>query len=522
MRPEIRATIEHILAHYSNELLCYTVKGVKDTPHVPPGSQEKADNWTVSLSEYLDESDSPALVSLRASLKGSGKKLIELERTFSAIHCFRMCQQENYAGFVESQMDLSDKFTRESFDLLVKFIRGRIPDLESQTVLESLIFFSDLGKSPETKERASKAGVNPALDSDDLMLAILRLPDEKIEVIVPHYKSLGALAKQLLKDASPMMTACFGHLFFLEGNSKILHTIADSLERLPKDLAQRTKILDLVFAAQFFDGAGAQGQTFMYGSRTCTNDFYRGYMLMHETMQTLNRSLCQRSPASEVSTLISEAFQVYLRERAAWMELGASKFKSQDDFEVVLRLACTLRLMDKATDKKVARELTMAFYALKPEHQLLLSTQLNLDGTKGLNRVAHAPNYVATGAQNICRNISGVPLSPEDIQSVWNYTIVLARLIEKLWLEHSLVLEDAMLPLNFGGLACLTRDPQNFANPDDFDLKTLLSKEPILPESTTKRLAARAPDAFFQKGDAVQHGAGAGAAVPSSFSPKPF
>ena len=81
------------------------------------------------------------------------------------------------------------------------------------------------------------------------MLAILQLDDAKIAAILPSFDSLSQSSKKLLRQAYSIMTACFGHLYFLEGGIKTLEVIADALQGI--ELTQRKELLDLVFLAQF-------------------------------------------------------------------------------------------------------------------------------------------------------------------------------------------------------------------------------------------------------------------------------
>lgn len=114
---------------------------------------------------------------------------------------------------------------------------------------------------------------------------------------------------------------------------------------------QRRKfLLNLAFAAQFFDGAGSQGQKYIYGSRTCTNDFYRGYKLMFEMIQKLHTQ-----PAEYV-------FVDYLEQRAQWMGLEKDQFTTKEEGDVVLRLGCALRLFSiQKQIKRLRKQLKMLF-----------------------------------------------------------------------------------------------------------------------------------------------------------------
>lgn len=111
---------------------------------------------------------------------------------------------------------------------------------------------------------------------------------------------------------------------------------------------------------------------------------------------------------------------------------------------------------------------------------------------------AHAPHYVATGPQNICRNEPGTPLRIEDIHNVFNYSLVLARLIKKLCTQYIAVIKDPVLPVTFGGVAFLANDPSNVARPYAVNLADLLRKEPILPKPMVLKIGIVAGNFFRQ------------------------
>ena len=114
---------------------------------------------------------------------------------------------------------------------------------------------------------------------------------------------------------------------FLEGNGNAFKEIAGHLQKMLKtlDKEQCGKWLNLVFAAQVFDAAGAQGQRFMCGARTFSDDFYRAYNLMHEMMH----QLFDQSP--------DRVLQTYLSQRAAWMDLDQNSFIEKEGFDVIFK-----------------------------------------------------------------------------------------------------------------------------------------------------------------------------------------
>lgn len=96
---------------------------------------------------------------------------------------------------------------------------------------------------------------------------------------------------------------------------------------------------------------------------------------------------------------MTESFDLYLSERAKWLELNASLFRKKEEYEFVVRLACTLRIFDP----QIAKIVTELFYKQEPVHQTLLAEQLSFNPKKGINSFGRTPHYVATGALNISR-----------------------------------------------------------------------------------------------------------------------
>jgi FMN phosphatase YigB (HAD superfamily) len=426
--------LDEIAAKYKTELNYYTHPGVAITAH-QVGALHK-ESWTELL---IAKGVIPAT-------KGVDK-YIELERTLAALYCFQLCLDENYQDFVEAQTD-NDKLNRRNFEKLCKFVKGITANENSKATIINLILKSDLGKSPAVRELAGNAGIDPRLDTDELMLAILRLNHSEIIKILPSFAAMSDASKSLLVKSYPMMLTCYGHLYFLEGGIQTLENMAAGLRTIPE--TERKELLSLVSVAQLFDAIGAQGQLNMNGSVTCTNNFYDGYMDVLETFNLLEAYLVM----PDIEDPIDSALYVHVDDRGAKVYLYDNTFKDRTDFEVVMRLVCTLRIFD--TD--VAHKLKIAYDGLKPEYRELLRTQLSLERGVGINAFSHSPHYVASSAQNISRvdfESGNVELA---IEKALNAEICFAMLIKELAENHAAAVNDPKYPLSFAKLAALGSD----------------------------------------------------------------
>ena len=117
---------------------------------------------------------------------------------------------------------------------------------------------------------------------------------------------------------------------------------------------------------------------------------------MRNAIYDLEHRLTTTNKVDESAEL---ALECYLSERAKWLELDMAFFRNKEDFQFVLRLACTIRIFDP----RIASQLRQAFYELEPAQQTLLTDQLGFDRVKGINSFARTPHYVATAAQNSSR-----------------------------------------------------------------------------------------------------------------------
>ena len=478
---ETQGTLREIVQKYPDILALY-VGNVPSTPHKPSDASEDWGNWTTHLNNYLAKmpANKMTLTHLQLRLElmvflynNPGKKLIELERTCAAMDALRRCHNkgpQDYEIFMFPQKK-EEQLTRKQFNKILSSLGFSVnsPEYADEIeVLKLLTILSDVGKSKETQKRAMAIDSQvEGLSSDDLVAKILSWSDAKISSIFPVINRLTSNQKAILKEVYPLMKNCLGHLKFLEGCPKLMERLSEELSHI-KDYKNRERAIRLVFASQFFDGVGAQGQSFPFGSKTCTYAFFKDYMIIQKHL----KDLCNPTNDAE---LVSNN---YLNEKASLFGCLHNENDIQKrDF--LLRLFCTLRV----TDSIKAQEIKDAFDSLSFDYQDLLCNELNLRTGIGLNAFARASDYVATGALNITDD--GKDLSPEGVQRALNVMIVLARLVKKIRTEFDYITLDSTRLCNFGGLAHLaTTQPQMFNNPDQFNLELLLRTEPILPTKT--------------------------------------
>jgi FMN phosphatase YigB (HAD superfamily) len=439
---------QKVTGHFLNELLYYTDPDVQTTAHQP--GVATAESWT------------QILVAQKSIPKPkTGERFIELERTLTSLYCLNLVAEHNYDGFTAAQ-PAHEKMNLTLFESLCADTNSAMPDDGSAMVLGALIVYSDLGKSPVTRAKAEKFGIDPKLDNDELILEILKLKDKDVVEILPSFYILKPKDREMLRKAYPMMRACFGHIYFLEGGQKTLETIAKGILSI-HDPKEASNLLDLVFYAQFYDAIGAQGQANISGSLTCNDNFFKGYMLVRETVFNLEMFL---RDGHSVEKAASEALSLFLEKRAKMIniKLSINQFSTRNDYEFVLRLACTLRIYDAETAKKLRK----AFHKLPIEHQELLASQLSLNAKSGINAFTKSPHYVATMAQNISTKLFKENKIDEAITQALNAEICLAMLIAEINEKHSAIATQSKYPLSFGKLAFRASE-KDFCDPTTFD-----------------------------------------------------
>lgn len=504
LRPEILLKLKSYLEphRFGPEITRYTEAGVSATPYLGPAGSAERPTWAGEL---------------LGNPKPNGKNPIEFERTMTALYCLELLLEGGnlaHEDFIEAQQNLNRNdrpLSRDTFNAMSEkfkaFLANRAdePLVDRKKLLEYVVIYSDLAKTPSVKEWAKAHGIDPQLGGDEIMLKILQKPDEEIFVeetgkpaVLPSFANLTPEEKTKLRTYYPLMTACLGHLYFLEAAPQMLKTIENALMAIPE--AEQADALEFVIkTAQFLDGMGAVGNNTIVGSYTCSENFEKGYNeAMFDSM-----NLFLPNPEGK-STQVLDA---YLLKRSEYMSAGFYKadFSREEDYQFFMRLACKLRIFDAER----AQELKETYFALSQGDRDLVSEQLNLSGQTGIDSFAVAPNYEATGFMNITDktkkliakttgelNAAQKELSTEQdedkkeilVQKIvqieqqlaayvlqeraeeyilpLNYAVCFAKIVREMK-QHYPEICNSMNPANFGALAFVAGQ-----NPEIFDPKT--------------------------------------------------
>ena len=170
----------------------------------------------------------------------TGDRFVEIERTLTALYCFflqNLDVNEAYKAFTSAQRNNreikeNEIINEENFNRIYEKTKLIIDEASKKNVLMYLIIYSDIGKSPRIKEllkalsMQTSINIDLSLDPDDLMMEILnKLDDDQINKVLPSFIHLSPTEKNMLREIYPIMSACLGHLYFLERGEKTLQLI---------------------------------------------------------------------------------------------------------------------------------------------------------------------------------------------------------------------------------------------------------------------------------------------------------
>jgi hypothetical protein len=417
----------------------------------------------------------------------------EFERTLTALGAFYALlnpnQEEGYAYFIRAQRDLpqdDQPLTWDSFKEMSDAYQARYelpdangeddPNNEKQTnrvLLEYFVIYSDLAKTSLNNFIVKDLKLCPAAArGDDKILALLlhikTLLDSEteenkraFETIASKLPSLKKLNKAMLDrfiTYYPLMTACFGHLYFAEAPTKMLETIFTALNQIPEE--QREAALHFVLNAQELDGIGAAPTT--SGSKSCTENFYQGYQ---KAINAILAAGLQKNLTIEAQVL--QAFNNYYQQRweltlpsqetmPLFYEEGT--LNKNKDWRAYNRLVCLSRVFEPQKNAGLYQQ----YAALSKEDRELLAEAYGQfdDG------FTFAPDYFATGFHNISKKARDVGDYPNEIKFLLNYALCFAKILKIIRPEN--ICQETTL--NFAKLSGYTAvRPNAFTNPQSFD-----------------------------------------------------
>ena len=412
LHPTVKQTVLNLVSSvFPSEILFYTHPDMRTTAH-DAGAPEPL-SFTAALHEEK----------MMTALPKTGDRFTELERTLTSLYCILLLLDlpaaDSYEYFLYAQKKLpaERQLTKDNYNSL----HGLYADIvlnnaEDRLLLIYFIIYSDFGKSPMLKELLApfKDKVNLTLGPDDLIMNIFgELADDEIAQVLPSFSKLTAANQVRLKNFYSLMQPCFGHIFYFERGRFTFELTAFAVQNIWPE--EREQALKLVFLAQLGDGLGAQGQAKITGSATCTNDFFRAYKLMYDSLLTMEQRLREKSALQAAQ----ESFNANVRTRAQWLGLSTDGLQN----ELLIRLGCMLRCPDDS-----GTLLTLCFMQLPEPHRKILLQQLSFveSGVEGWPRL----DYLASAPLNVSQDDMLAGRTEAGIAVGFKVAICLAMLLD--------------------------------------------------------------------------------------------
>jgi len=447
------AIILPLLKQYP-EIRWFANEGVAATQESPSSRQPKG--YTQQLAE-----ENPPLV----SLPKSGGKYVELERMLSSIvfyHWIKDGRDESYNALIANQ-DSSVQLTKASYQELSQFFNETIKSQMLDKAIETMLIFSDAGKTPTAKNNAKAEGLFEA-DHDDFIEALLHLSKDKIASVLPSFSQLLPDVQDYLIKASSAMPIHTGHVLHIEGGPRMFTKFAEAIKANKVTL----ELLNFAFVIQLCDVAAAQAHIDNRGSMSLTEHTYQGYQLVRKTLANMITG----------GLTPEQALNDYVTLRAALMNVQDSTPTSK----FLVRIACWLRLYTPADYQLLEN----AFNKLSPQAKNLAIAQFDLNG--GFNLWHRNPTYGPAVLVNLGRFLE----AGESKQAKIDRAIEGAACLAQWFAAYKDAYETSSSPINLNAMAgTAAKEPGLFRlsnfNPKDFvpnERNEVIYKKPVLEEKT--------------------------------------
>lgn len=361
-----------VFNHYP-EAKWFAANNVAITHENPKGNP--GPSWTDKLSKAN-------LISAPKREENEINKYIELERMLSSIvylNLFYDGTDEAYSKLTSKQGN--DKLTKESFYLIHQHMRKVAQNNATYDALVAMLVYSDLGKAPYARLKASE--IDSELDQnhpdhDDFIEAVLQRPVIDIPKIIPSYFTLPKENKVFIANTASAMKIHLGHILHIEGGEKMFEKFLHAINA--KKINQ--EVLNFAFAIQIADVAASAGQVTNEGSLAFTESTCKGYLLVKKILQEIIEGFSPK-----------QALQHYLKERAQWLGLDVN-----DNRQIILaRLGCMLRYYTP----EAGQQLLAYAQNLNTNDWNVLCAQFTLDG--GFNNWQRNPTYLPAVLLNIAK-----------------------------------------------------------------------------------------------------------------------
>jgi hypothetical protein len=166
-------TIVLPLTRRYTEISWFADKNVYTTKEAATAVQgDLTHSWTHRLSQEQNLLGQPFII-----LPDTGGRYVELERTLSSIVFYHWFLDGSEAAYkkLSSVQNPNEKLTWDSFQEIHQLAKKTASTLDFQNALESMLIFSDAGKTPTAIARAQSSGVRQA-DHDDFIAALFNRP----------------------------------------------------------------------------------------------------------------------------------------------------------------------------------------------------------------------------------------------------------------------------------------------------------------------------------------------------------
>lgn len=373
--------------------------------------------------------------------QGKNKKYGELERTLSSIVCLHLIIDGSDKAYnrLISQQNKKEVLHQETFNKLHQFAKSLINSTSTLSAVESLLVYSDLGKTPNGAIQAKKILKHVPTDHDDFADAVLN--NHNPELIVPSFGRLHKDTQKIIKSVAKSLRIHLGHFLHLEGGVAMFDRLMLNLDVLS------TQVINIAFLVQICDVAASRGHLSNKGSLALTEKTYAAYDQVYNSLITLTKN---RNPKM---LLIS-----YINMRA--QNIGLNEVSNVKLKQLLTRIACMLRLYNENDGSFILAE----FINLSQEYKNLLLDQFSMF-VSGINVWKRNPTYIPAVIINLFDTYNQNERQAA-IKAAIAGLVCIAQCTKLYAANNEFKLSET--PLCFNTMATLAKTNPNYFNPDSF------------------------------------------------------
>lgn len=426
-----------LVYHYKTEISWFADPHVAVTSEASGGKQ--SEGWVHQLINH------PNLELKHLFKLPAQGKYIELERMLSSIVAFQLILDGSLAAYHAFTLHQSrfKKLLYSSFFKLNELAKKVTTNKNAFDAMMAILIYSDLGKTPKARSKASTIGIQ-SIDHDDWLEALFLMENHQISQVIPSFFGMNPSTKEWLKKVSRSFKVHLGHVLHLEGGIKMFHKLETALSK--GEMSQDT--FDFAFLVQMCDVAASQSHGNIEGFAAFIENTFKGYQIVREALEKL---INERNSV--------KALEFCLIERGRLLGLSCD-FSFE---KVLIRLACMMRLYTK----EEGRILKLVAAQLNETDRALLEKQFDI--SSGFNSWNRNPTYIPAVLVNLIRFHDGAEMIEEKLKRALNGALCIAKLLEAY--SHKPEQVSSEIPLCFNLIAQLAYTNPELFNPDHFDSK---------------------------------------------------